>query len=162
MGTQLHIYVYIIFSPIVVLCCKHLDIVFSATEQDLIINSLHEQDFASIDPKLPIPPPPSLSPPPQATTSLFSKSMIFFFCWKLCLCCILNTRYEWYHMAFVYLFLIYFSVWESLLPSMLLQMALFCSFFGWVVFHCVYIPLLPNSIIYQWTFGLFPCFGYWE
>ena len=29
-------------------------------------------------------------------------------------------------------------VWESLVPSMLLQTALFCSFYGWVVFH-VYI-----------------------
>ena len=27
------------------------------------------------------------------------------------------------------------SVWESLVPSKLLQMALFCSFFGWEVFH---------------------------
>ena len=36
MGTQLHIHVYIIFSPIVALRCKYLDIVLRATQQDLI------------------------------------------------------------------------------------------------------------------------------
>ena len=38
MGTQLHIHVYILFSPIVMLCCKYLDMVLSATQQDLIVN----------------------------------------------------------------------------------------------------------------------------
>ena len=46
-------------------------------------------------------------------------------------------------------------VWDSIVPSMLLQMALFCSFYGWLVFHCVYMPHLPNPIICPWTFGLF-------
>ena len=32
------------------------------------------------------------------------------------------------------------SEWESLVPSMLLQMTLFCSSCGWIVFHCVYVP----------------------
>ena len=43
MGTQLHIHVYIMFSPIVVLHCKYLDIVISATQQDLIVNPLQKQ-----------------------------------------------------------------------------------------------------------------------
>ena len=43
MGTQLHIHVYIRFPPIVVLRCKHLDIVLSATQQDLIVNPFQEQ-----------------------------------------------------------------------------------------------------------------------
>ena len=66
-------------------------------------------------------------------------------------------------------------VWESLVPSLLLQMAIFCSFFGWVVFHCVcvcvcvcvltlnshththtHIPHLLNPCIRQWIFRLFP------
>ena len=33
-------------------------------------------------------------------------------------------------------------VLQSLGPSMLLQMVLFHSFYGWVVFHCVYRPYL--------------------
>jgi len=42
MGTQLYIYVYIIFSPIVILCCKYLDIVLSAT-QHLIVSPFQKQ-----------------------------------------------------------------------------------------------------------------------
>ena len=51
-------------------------------------------------------------------------------------------------------------VWESLVPSLLLQMTLFCSFYGLVVFHCVYIPQFLNPFICWWTFRLFPCLGY--
>ena len=76
MGTKLHIHMYIFFPPIVVLRCTYLDIVLSATEQDLIVNPFQKQYFASVNPKLPIHPTSSLSP--QETTSLFSKSMIFF------------------------------------------------------------------------------------
>ena len=43
MGTQSRIHVYIIFSPIVMLRCKYLDIVLSATQQDLIVNPFQEQ-----------------------------------------------------------------------------------------------------------------------
>ena len=76
MGTKLHKHVYIIFPPIVVLQCKYLDIVLNATQQDRIVNPFQEQQFASVNSKLPIPPTPSLSP--GAATSLFSKSMTFF------------------------------------------------------------------------------------
>ena len=63
-------------------------------------------------------------------------------------------------------------VWRSLAPSMLLQMALFCSFL-WLgsipvcvcarvcVCVCVCIPHL-NPFICQWAFKLFPCLGYCE
>ena len=34
MGAKLHIHVYILFPPIVVLQCKYLDIVLNATQQD--------------------------------------------------------------------------------------------------------------------------------
>jgi len=45
MGTQLHIHVYIVFSPIVVLHSKYLDIVLSAqfSQQDLLINPFQKQ-----------------------------------------------------------------------------------------------------------------------
>ena len=76
MGTKLHIHVYTLFPSILVLPCKYLDIVLNATQQDLTVNLFQEQLFASLNPKLPIPPTPSLSP--QAATSLFYKPMIFF------------------------------------------------------------------------------------
>ena len=31
-------------------------------------------------------------------------------------------------------------VWDSLVPLVVLQMALVCYFYGWGVFHCVYMP----------------------
>ena len=38
---------------------------------------------------------------------------------------------------------------------MLLHMALFHSFYGWVIFHCINIPHLLYSFIWRWTFRLF-------
>ena len=52
------------------------------------------------------------------------------------------------------------SVWQSLSPSMLLQMALFHSFNGWVIFHPIYVPHLLYPFLYQWTLRLLPCLGY--
>ena len=43
MGTKLHIHVYILFPPIVVLRCEYLDIVLNATQQDIIVNPFQEQ-----------------------------------------------------------------------------------------------------------------------
>ena len=43
MGTKLHIYVYILFPPIVVLQCNYLDIILNATQQELIVNPFQEQ-----------------------------------------------------------------------------------------------------------------------
>ena len=34
-------------------------------------------------------------------------------------------------------------------PSMLLEIARFHSFYGWVIFHCIFIPLLLYPFIYQ-------------
>ena len=53
-------------------------------------------------------------------------------------------------------------VWESLVATMLLQMALFCSFL-WLssILLCIY-TLHLNPIICRWTFMLFPCLGYCE
>ena len=51
-------------------------------------------------------------------------------------------------------------VWSFLGQSMLLQVASFHSFYGWVVFHCMYVCMHgPHlySFICQWTFRLFPC-----
>ena len=60
MGTQLHIHVHILFSPTVMLHCEYLDIVLSATQQDLIVNPFQKQQFASVN-KLQIHPTFSLS-----------------------------------------------------------------------------------------------------
>lgn len=86
MGTKLPMHVYILFSPIVVLQCKYLDIVLSATQQDLTVNPFQEQSFASMNPKLPILPTPPL-PSGSHTSSL--QVYDFLFCGNVHLCCIL-------------------------------------------------------------------------
>ena len=43
MGNKLHIHIYILFPPIVVLRYKYLDIVLNATQQDLLVNPFQEQ-----------------------------------------------------------------------------------------------------------------------
>ena len=77
METKLHVHVYIFFPSIAVLRRKYLDIVLNATHQDLTVNPFQQQEFASLNPKLPIP--LTHSHFPRAATSLFSKSMISFY-----------------------------------------------------------------------------------
>ena len=43
------------------------------------------------------------------------------------------------------------AVWQSLGASMLLQMALFCYFFDWVIFHCIYVPHSLYPFLCWWT-----------
>ena len=75
MVAQLHIHVYIIFSHIIMLDPKWLDIVPGAHSRiPLLIHP--EGNICTYLPKLRVPPTPS--PSPLATMSLFSKSMIFF------------------------------------------------------------------------------------
>ena len=112
MGTKLHMHVYTLFPPIVVLQCKYLDIVLSATQQDLIVNPFQEQEFASINPKLPIPPIPSFFP--WGSHKSILQVHEFLFCGNIHLCWILDSSYKWYHVVFIFLFLTYFTQDESL------------------------------------------------
>ena len=36
----------------------------------------------------------------------------------------------------------------------------FISFYGWVIFHCIYVPHLLYPFICRWTLRLLPCPGY--
>ena len=36
----------------------------------------------------------------------------------------------------------------------------FILFYGWVIFHCLYVPHLLYQFICRWTFRLLPCPGY--
>ena len=77
--------------------------------------------------------------------------------------CIYNT------FAFPFIHQLHLSIWLISLsminsnPSMLLQMVLFHSFFyGWVIFHCVYVPHILYPVICPWVFRFFPCLGYYR
>ena len=72
----------------------------------------------------------------------------------------LDSTCKWYHMMFIFLWL--YLVWQSLGPSMLLQMALFHYFLCLVVFHYIYTPHLIYPFVCRWTFSLFLCLGYCE
>ena len=39
------------------------------------------------------------------------------------------------------------------------ELQYFILFYGWLVFHCILVPHLLNSLICQWTFRLFTCLG---
>ena len=43
---------------------------------------------------------------------------------------------------------------------MLVHTALFHSFYGWVIFHCMCALHLLYPFLCQWTFRLLPCLGY--
>ena len=118
-------------------------------------NSLHPLTPSSQS--LPLPP----SPPGSHKSILQVHD--FLFCGKVHLCLILDSRYKWYHMVFVFLFLTYFIQDESIqFHPCYCKWHYFVLFYGWVVFRCVYIPYLLNPIICQRTFRLFPCLGYCE
>ena len=64
-------------------------------------------------------------------------------------------------MIFIFLFLTYFTLYNRHLGlSTSLGLTQMCSFYGWVVFHCVYILQLLYPFICQWTSRLLPCSSY--
>ena len=75
---------------------------------------------------------------------------------------LLDSTYKQYHMLFVFLCLTYFTQYEKSLGSfMLLQMTLFCSFYGWVTFHPMDVPHLLYPFLCCWTFRLFLYFVFY-
>ena len=75
------------------------------TQHDVIVYPLQRQYFASINHKVSVHPTPF--PSPLATTSLQVHE--FLQCGKVHLCRILDSRYKWYYMVFVFLLLTYFT-----------------------------------------------------
>ena len=94
---------------------------------------------------------PNSSPPP-----LSPLVSIHLFCISVSLC--LFCKYDHlYHFSRFHIYAlthdVHFSfsnllhsVWHSLGPSMSLQMIQFRSFYGWAVFHRIYVPLLYPSV----------------
>ena len=102
--------------------------------------------------------------PPHPAT-LFGKHK-FVFCLWLCfvnmfICAVFfNSMYKWYHTIFAFLCPMYL-IRSSLGPSVLPQMALFHSFYGWVIFQYAYIPHLLYPFTCQWALTLL-CLGYYK
>ena len=120
-----HIHVYIPFSHIVMLYHKWLDIVPRAIQMDIVAYPFQRQEFASINPKLPIHPTPSPTPwQPQ----VYSPSTWFSFLWKGSFVPYIRSRFVISYGICLSLSDLLHLAWESLVPPMLLQMALFYSF----------------------------------
>ena len=82
----------------------------------------------------------------------FFMTFFFFFC-----------RFHIYVLAYGICFSLsdlLHSVWQTLGPSTSLQITQFHSFYGWVIFHCIYVLYLLYPFICRWTFRLLPCPGY--
>ena len=83
------------------------------------------------------------------TINLFSRAESVFFWFVSFSPCsfvvfFLNSMYEWSHMVFV--FLLFHVALCPLDPSILLQMAIFHSFYGWIIFHFIYIYIYITSL----------------
>ena len=129
---QLYIYVYPLFFRFFSHIGHHriLSRVPCAIQQVLISCLFYIQQCVYVTPSLPIHP-----LPPR------NHRFVFYVCDYFCLvnkfiCTIfLDSTYKQYHMIFVFqcltsLSMTYFTQQDNLCPSMLLQMALFCSFYG--------------------------------
>ena len=71
------------------------------------------------------------------------------------LCCILDSAYKWYRMVLVFLSDLLHLVWSSLDLTMLLQMALFVLFNGWLIFYWLNTQHLLCPFICWCTFSCF-------
>ena len=72
----------------------------------------------------------------------------------------LDSTCRQYYMIFTFLFLTYFTLYDSLWLYPCLWKWHYLIFCGWVIFHCIYVPLLLYPFLCWWTLILRPCSGY--
>ena len=104
---------------------------------------------------------PSHSVPPLVTISLFSPTVsLFLFSKYIHFLSLFKVRFYLHVTSYDICLSLNDSLcleWSFLDPSMLLQMAFFLSFCGWVTFHCVSIPHRIYPFLCWWTFRLSLC-----
>ena len=73
----------------------------------------------------------------------------------------LDFIYMCEYTLFFFLFLSYFTLYNRLYvhPPQFKSLT-FVPFYGWIIFHCVYVPQLFYPFICWWIFRLFPCLDY--
>ena len=90
--------------------------------------------------------------------SSLSKSVgLLLFCKFICIISFQIPHIR--NVIYLLLCLTCFAQYDSLGPSMWLQMALYHPFNGRVVFHCVHAPPCLYPFLCWWTFRLLPCLG---
>ena len=70
----------------------------------------------------------------------------------------LDSTWGMSHDVSASLFDLFHSIWQSLGPSMLLQITLFHSF-NVLILHCIYVPHLLYPFLCLWPFRLLPYLG---
>ena len=107
---------------------------------------------------------PNLSHPPLPTLFQLIHSLhLNLYSWpadRLICTIFLDSIHMFSYMIFVFLFLTYFLLYDrfEVHPHHYKQPNLI-PFYGWVLFHCIYVTHL-YPFISQWTFRLLPCPGY--
>ena len=93
---------------------------------------------------------------PSVSTSPYSRSASLFLHWYIYIYIYINVF--WY-MIFVFLSDLLHSVRQTQGLFTSYKWPNFIPFYGWVIFHCIYVPHL-HPFICQWTSRLLPCPGY--
>ena len=76
---------------------------------------------------------------PLVTSGLSSKSIsMFLFCTLVQGYQFIDSNYKWYHMIWVFIFIKHDQL---IVPSMVLQKGILSYFYGWVMFHFLYVQL---------------------
>ena len=104
---------------------------------------------------------PDLSLPPSFSPGTCVCFLYLWFCFMNNLICTIFFKIP--HISdIICVFLWLHSVWQSLGPFMLLQMALFVLFNSWIVFYYIYmyVPHRLSLFHCQWIFRLLPYSGY--
>ena len=136
----------------------------SYIQWDFTVYLLYIQCYVSVNPKVLI----SLSP-------LFpfgNRMFVFYVCESITVLAIsslvsffLDFTYKGYHFILVFLAWLYLSYQEVITMDLQVQpygckWHYFILFYGWVIFHCIYVPHLLYPFICQLTFSILPHLGY--
>ena len=73
---------------------------------------------------------------------------------------ILDSTYKWYRIVFVFIWFTSLNMIISRSIHIAANGIISFFFYGWVVFHCIYVPHLLYPFISWWKFRLLPCLGY--
>ena len=89
--------------------------------------------------------------------------LFFCFAYRVIITIFLNSIYMCQYTVMVFIFLAYFTLYNGLWfhPSHQ-NWFKWILFNGWVIFHGVYVPQLPDPFICWWASRLLPCPGYYK
>ena len=105
--------------------------------------------------------PPYPFPPWYPYICSLRLRLYFCFATKIIYTIFLDSTYVRYYTIFAFLFLTYFTLYDTLqVHPRLCKWPNFIPFYGWVIFHCIYVPHLLYPFLCQWTVRLLPCPGY--